>query len=124
MARILVIDDEADIRGHFEMLLRILHHEPCLAANGREGLHAAADPSLRLAITDLGLPGSPSGIDLIRQLRTLRPDLPIVVITGYPTSEILEECAVLGVRDFLTKPFELSHISATITSLLDAPPPS
>jgi DNA-binding NtrC family response regulator len=118
MADILVIDDEEQIRKHFQMLLPHLGYTVSTAANGDEGVAAAADPGIRLIITDLCMPGSFSETALVRELRRLRPGLPIVVISGYPSGEALQACEEIGVLDFLSKPFELSFISSILERAL------
>lgn len=114
MAKILVIDDEEQIRKHFQTLLPHLGHTVSTAADGDEGVAAAKDEDIQLIITDLCMPGSLSETELVRELRRLRPETPIVVISGYPSGDALMACEEIGVMDFLTKPFELSFISAIL----------
>ncbi len=119
MAKILVIDDEEAIRKHFVFLLGRLGHEVVVAADGDEGCRMAVDPSIQVIITDYCMPGQFQETALIRELRRLRPETPMVVISGYPDNDIMQDCEDLGVRDFLTKPFELSFVSSVIDKLLD-----
>lgn len=121
MAKILVIDDEDQIRKHFQMLLPHLGHTVCTAADGDEGVLAAEDESIQLIITDLCMPGRLSETELVRELRRLRPDVPIVVISGYPSGDALMACEEIGVVDFLTKPFELSFIAAILEKSFGPP---
>lgn len=114
MANILVIDDEEQIRKHFQTLLPHLGHTVCTAADGDEGVLAAKDESIQLIITDLCMPGNLSETELVRELRRIRPDVPIVVISGYPSGDALMACEEIGVVDFLTKPFELSFIASIL----------
>jgi len=118
MKKILVIDDEEPILRHFRDLLRLLQFEPVTANNSDDGIQLAKDESIDLIISDLCMPGKLSEIEHIRELRTVCPDVPLVVISGYPTPDVLSECEALGVQDFLTKPFELSFISSVIDRLL------
>jgi len=117
MAKILVIDDEEQIRKHFQALLPHMGHTVCTAADGDEGVQAAKDESIQLIITDLCMPGSLSETGLVRELRRLRPEVPIVVISGYPSGEALMACEEIGVTDFLTKPFELSFIATILNKV-------
>lgn len=121
MAHILVIDDEEQIRKHFQTLLPHLGHTVCTALNGDEGVQAAKDTRIQLIITDLCMPGSLSETGLVRELRRIRPEVPIVVISGYPSGEALMACEEIGVTDFLTKPFELSFIATILEKVFDAP---
>ena len=123
-AKILVIDDEAAILRYFERLLKSLGYAVVLAAESATGCELARDASVSLIISDLTMDAEVSDVALIRTLRELRPDVPIVVITGYPTPNRMTECEALGISDFLTKPFELSFVSGVLARLLpDHVPP-
>ncbi|MCB1101684.1 MAG: response regulator, partial [Kiritimatiellae bacterium] len=76
MAKILVIDDEELIRNYFRHLLRSLNYDVMVAPNSVDGCRLAADPSVNLIISDLNMEGELSDVDLIRELRRLRPDIP------------------------------------------------
>jgi len=122
MKKILVIDDEEPILRHFRDLLRLLQYEPVTASNSDEGYRLAREMDISLIITDLCLPGKVSEIDHVRRLREARPETPMVVISGYPTPEVMDQCDKLGVADFLTKPFELSFVSSVLEKLLPREP--
>lgn len=119
MAKILVIDDEELIRNYFRHLLRSLTYDVVIASNSEDGCKLSTDPSVNLIISDLNMEGELSDVELIRELRKLRPDIPLVVISGYPTHERLQECEKLGVSEFITKPFELTFIASVLKRLLD-----
>ncbi len=118
MAKILVADDEKPVRDYFNKLLSRLGHTVVLASDGDEACEKISDPTVQLAVTDFFMPGRARELELIRELRRLRPELPIVVISGQSPVETLGQCEELGVRDFLTKPFELSFVSTVIRKLL------
>ncbi len=118
MHNILVIDDDEIVRRYFNCLLERLGCRVQLASDGKEGLEKAAKPDVDLVISDLFMPGTPFGVDLIRQIRAQRPDCPIVVISGEGDSKIIEECAALGVTEFLTKPFEMGFIRNVLDRLV------
>ena len=118
MRKILVIDDDEIVRRYFNCLLERLGYEVVLASDGKEGLEKAASPDIELVISDLFMPGSPFGVDLIRQLHDQRPQCPIVVISGEGDSTIIDQCAALGVTEFLTKPFEMGFIRNVLDRLV------
>ncbi len=119
MAKILVIDDEKRVLDYFHAVLKKLGHEPVLAPDGDEGCKLLeTDPDIRMVFTDFCMPGKLREIELVRHLRTIRPNLPVVVISGYPDTEALEECNALGVHDYLAKPFELSFVSSVVKKIL------
>lgn len=118
MKKILIIDDEEPILRHFRDLLRLLQYEPVTANNSDEGCKIATEMNVSLIITDLCMPGKRSELEHVKELRTICPDIPIVVISGYPTPDILQKCEELGVADFLTKPFELSFVASVLEKLV------
>ena len=122
MKKILVIDDEEPILRHFRDLLRLLQYEPITANNSDEGCKLAQEMDVSLIISDLCMPGKLSDIEHIEELRKRAPDIPLVVISGYPTPDVLQKCEELGVADFLTKPFELSFVSSVLQKLLPITP--
>ena len=122
MAKILLIDDEPSIRTYFERLLTGLRYEVQTASDSPTGLACAERTRFDLIISDLNMPGTPSGLDLIKMLREKHPGCPVVVISGYPTRERLDACREMGVVDFLTKPFEMPFIVSVLSRLL--PPES
>jgi DNA-binding NtrC family response regulator len=121
MAKILVIDDEESIRKYFHKLLMRLECDVMTAADADEGLAMAADPEVKLIISDYYLPGSVQKADLVRALRELRPEIPVMVITGYADMDTITECEALGVKDVLTKPFELSFVLTMVKQVLETP---
>jgi len=118
MAKLLLIEDEPGVHEYFLSAVSRMGHEITIADNGAKGYEMAADPSVDMILTDLNMPGSPSGMELVRKVREARPECPIVVVSGYPTRERLEECKQLGIADFLTKPFEMSFFQSVIERLL------
>ena len=118
MAKILVIDDEAEIREYFVRLLTGLGYEVETAGDSSTGLACAAGADVDLIVSDLNMPGRPNGLDLIKMLREKHPACPLVVVSGYPTGERLDACREMGVVDFLTKPFEMPFIVSILSRLL------
>lgn len=117
--RILIIDDDPSVIGYLKRLLQTLGYTVETCDNGAEGLRQASSPSFDLVISDLNMPGDPSQMDLIRQLRDVNPDRPLVVVSGYPTQDRLDECREIGVTEFLTKPFEMSFIKNVLRQLFE-----
>lgn len=118
MPKILVIDDEESIRKYFHKLLARLECEVVSAGDSDLGLDLAADPAVCLIITDYYLPGRVQKSALVRALRELRPEIPVMVITGYADMDTISECEALGVQDVLTKPFELSFVLKVVEKVL------
>src|SRR5262245_21902718 len=90
MPRILVVDDQADVRAMIAMVLRIHHFEVVEAAGSASGLKAFEEASFDLAIVDIFLSGS-NGYEVIVAMRERVPHLPIVAISGMTALEFVAE---------------------------------
>ena len=117
-ARILVVEDELLLRMLVVETLTDHGFEAVEAANFREGLGSFQQigSELAAAIIDLGLPDKP-GDDLVREIRAVRPDLPILLATGYPKDSIRDRLPRDKVLEILPKPFDPSGITAALQRL-------
>jgi DNA-binding NtrC family response regulator len=105
MEQILIIDDEAFIR---ETVVRILGddgYEVCTAASGSQAQEIVASQEIDLALLDLNL-GTENGIDVLRSLKKLAPDLLVIIITGYGSVETAVDSIKLGAFHYMKKPFK------------------
>jgi CheY-like chemotaxis protein len=119
MAKLLLIEDEAGVQDYFRAVVSRLGHELVTASDGPSGIDLIEREPADVILTDLNMPGEPSGMALVRKIREMRPDTPVVVISGYPTKERIDECNALGIEDFLTKPFEMTFFSSVVERLLE-----
>ena len=117
MATILIIDDELVILEYLEMILTNLGYDVRTACDGLSGCDEAKNQDVKLIISDLTMPGEISGINLVKKLRALRPDCPIIILSGYPSVDRLKEAEALNV-EFLTKPFEIPFLTTLLKRLL------
>src|SRR5262249_8559133 len=86
---------------------------------GDEGLARAGREPLDLVLTDLRLPGL-NGLDLVRQLHTSRPRLPIILMTAHGTTETAIEATKSGAYDYLLKPFEMDELVELVANTLNS----
>lgn len=117
-ARVLVIDDEPQIRKFLDISLRAQGYRVVLAANGQEGLISLATHGADLVILDVGLPDK-DGHEVLRELRqwSLVPVIMLTVRAGEA-----EKVAALdaGANDYVTKPFGVQELMARIRALMRA----
>ena len=118
MANILVIEDEAVVWMLLKRIITGMGHQVDIANDGNKGLELVRQGQYAVIVSDLHMPGDVSGMDLIRRLRMATPQCPIVVVSGYPSAETMGECEKLGITDFLTKPFEMTFVQASIEKIL------
>jgi DNA-binding NtrC family response regulator len=117
--KILVIDDELDML----MLLRMIiedntDFEVETTNNPSEALKLFSEKDYNLIISDLKMPGM-DGIELFDELREIKPDIPVIIMTAYGSLETSEEAMKKGVADFITKPFRKDSILFTISRVLE-----
>jgi excisionase family DNA binding protein len=115
--RVLVADDEASIREVLSKTLALADYDVDLAHDGRSALERLRTTQYDLLITDLKMPGA-DGLAVIREARRYRPDLPIIIITGFSTEASAIEALNLGVSGYLTKPFRIPKVLATAAKAL------
>lgn len=118
MARVLIIEDEAAILNLLKRIVSYMDHEAHIAPSGPDALTFLAGHEVDLIISDLRMPGAPSGVELIRELRNRFPRLPIIVISGYVSRDFMAKWPELGVDEFLPKPFNMDAIRTTIDRAL------
>jgi DNA-binding NtrC family response regulator len=116
---ILVIDDELDML----MLLRMIiedntDYEVETTNNPSEALKLLTEKDYDLVISDLKMPGM-DGIELFNELREIKPDVPVIIMTAYGSLETSEDAMKKGVADFITKPFRKDSILFTINRVLE-----
>jgi DNA-binding response OmpR family regulator len=113
MSRILVVDDQADVRAMIGIVLRVHHFEIVEADSAAAGLNAFENSSFDLAIVDIFLQGT-NGFDLIRMMRERIPDLPIVAISGMTTLDFVASAPEYSDVVCLQKPFRPNDLVRAI----------
>ncbi|MDX9867056.1 MAG: response regulator [Kiritimatiellia bacterium] len=119
MAKILVIDDDANILLSTRRLLESDGHECVTAGNGQEALEYVKQNRFALLITDMRLPDM-NGLSLVRELKKVEPSMPVILITAYASCESAVESVKRGVYEYLVKPFQADELLATVKRALGA----
>jgi len=101
--RVLVLDDEDVVCRSYERVLNNAGFEVAKANNGKQALENLEHNDYDVMFADLRMPGM-DGLQVVRELRQTRPNMKVIVVTGYPSQDTLQEAARLGVMDYLTKP--------------------
>ena len=117
--RVLVVDDEAGIRDLLSRALALADYDVDLAPDGLETLARVRQNVYSLLIADLRMPGM-DGLTVIAEARRIRPNLPVVVITGFSTEASAIEAANVGVSGYLTKPFKVPKLLEVAARALGA----
>ncbi|MBN1114867.1 MAG: response regulator [Oligoflexia bacterium] len=115
--KILVIDDEIELREHMSAQLAKKGHDVVEAGSGDEALKILGNTIVDAIITDILMPGL-SGIELIKDiLNRLKIDVPILVITGYYSNEMADDLINLGVMAVISKPYNMDDILKRISEI-------
>jgi DNA-binding response OmpR family regulator len=114
--KILVVDDEQDIRALLVDTLCTSGYEAIEAANGEEALRRIETEFLDLVILDIMMPGM-NGFQVLRQLRKTS-DIPVIMLSGRTGTVDKVESFELGADDYVTKPFHLIELTARVAALL------
>ena len=119
MARILVIDDDEAIRSVVTLLLSQKGHEVESAKNGRHGFKAVEERDFDLLIVDIFMPEM-DGLETIRLLRTVKADLPVIVVSGSHEAgpDFLSMATKLGAIESIRKPFRPAELLETVDMCL------
>lgn len=119
MASILFVDDELPARENYRTILEHYGHEVVLSSNVAEALESLkGQPGFDLVITDMRM-GAKSGLDLLRESRTIAPETEVIVLTGHAELENAVEAMKLGASDYLTKDTDYKEIMLVVEKALE-----
>ena len=105
---ILIVDDELGPRESLRMILKPIY-DVHTVQNGQEALNFISQKKVDLVTLDLKMPG-PSGIDVLKEIKKLQPDIEVIIVTGYGTLTNAQDAICYGAGDFISKPFNVADI--------------
>ena len=113
---ILICDDEEGIRESFKLILEGKYLLK-FAMNGLEALESLKTLSPDLMLLDIKMPKI-HGMEILKQVKKLKPSLPVVIVTGYQSIEMAQEALKHGAADYIPKPFESKQILTAVLNIL------
>jgi DNA-binding response OmpR family regulator len=119
--RLLLVDDEV---GYLDVLTKRLGRrgfQVVAARSGAEAIRVLRDHDVDVAVVDLKMEGM-DGIELLRILRQMVPDLKVIMLTGHGSERAARDGLALGAFDYLTKPIELDELVRTVLAALGRGP--
>lgn len=111
---ILLVDDDASLRRVLAHHLTEAGYQVLTAANGKEGLEVFTSQQMEMVITDIQMPEL-SGLELMRRISVMSPDVVVLMITAYGSIETAVEAMKLGAYDYITKPFNREELLLTVS---------
>ena len=116
---VLVVEDKKAMADMLAKTLAAEGYSAVTASSAEEGLDRASRERIDLVLTDLKLPGM-TGLEMLRILKEKRPFLPVIMMTAFGSIETAVEAVKAGAYDFLTKPFDTSHLLVLIEKALES----
>jgi len=117
--RILIVDDEENIRRIMVVVLEAIGHETVSVENGAAALQQLENDTFDIAFLDLKL-GGENGLDLLPELLKVNPELEVIVFTAYASIETAVEAMRRGAVDYIPKPFTPEQVRQVMARLIEA----
>ena len=111
--KILLVDDEQEFTGALAERLELRGFQVQAVDNGEDALQAVESDGPQVVVLDLKMPGL-SGIEVLKRIKSLHPDLPVVLLTGYGSTEEGIKGMHLGAQDYLMKPLNIEDLIAKL----------
>ena len=113
LGRVLVVDDEENIREVLSNYLSTMNYDVVTATDGQDALNKYKKGEFDLIISDLLMPNI-DGLELLRRIRSIDNEVIFLMITGYPSIETAVEAIKKGAYDYITKPFHMEDVKLRI----------
>jgi two-component system response regulator PilR (NtrC family) len=117
MGKILIVDDDADMREFLEIMLEKEGHEVSCVTGGTDAIALCRKKTFDLVLTDLKMPRI-NGIDVLKTIKEISPETPIILITAYASGETALEAMREGAYDYIEKNFDIEELKQTVHDAL------
>jgi DNA-binding NtrC family response regulator len=118
MSKVLVIDDERSIRNTLKEILEFEKYQVDLAEDGMKALELLKNTEYDVVLCDIKMPGM-DGIEVLQKVEELKPDTPVVMISGHGNIDTAVESIKKGAFDFIEKPLDLNRLLITLRNAMD-----
>ncbi len=118
---VLVVDDDTQITDALSEYLQNFDYNLKIASTGAEALSKIGDPDIAMVMLDINLPDL-SGFDVLGKIKEINSSLPVVMMTGFASTEVAIEAMKMGAYEFITKPFDIEKIASLVNQVLRKTP--
>ena len=118
--RVLIIDDTDEVRDVLASVVADMGYTAMTAPGGREGLALVATAQPDVVCLDLWMDDM-TGLEVLDRLQPLRPDLPVIIITADPLTDMNGEARSRGAFEYILKPFEITQVRRALLAALSQP---
>jgi two-component system nitrogen regulation response regulator NtrX len=110
---ILIVDDEESVRNSLAGVMRDEGYDVVSAVSGKEGIDLLHETQPSLVLLDIAMPEM-DGIETLQRFKEMRPEMPVIMVTGHGTIETAVKTTKMGAYDFIEKPPELQHLTLVV----------
>ncbi len=111
--RVLIVDDDHLVRDTLRFIMEDAGYDVWAVAHGADALAVLESQSIDIVLSDIFMPGM-NGFDLLKQIRQRRPDVPVILVTGFGNIDMARQALKEGATDFITKPYNVNEIPILI----------
>jgi DNA-binding NtrC family response regulator len=114
---VLLVEDEVNVANGLKLILDDAGYDVDVALDGHKALSLFRGDGIDLVVSDLRLPDL-DGMEVVREMKSIKPDLDVIIITGYPSMSTAIDSGKLGVREYLRKPFTEDEFMEAVNKTL------
>ncbi len=115
---VLVVDDDISVRELLVSIIGDAGYNVADADSAEEAVKLLADIHFHLVVSDIKMPRM-SGIELLKAIKQLNPDIPVILVTGFPDIDMTIESLKLGAHDFILKPFQVEYVLHAVDKAIE-----
>ena len=119
LGKVLIVDDEAEVRQVLEEFLRSRDYEAVLAQSGPEALGVLDAQKPDLVLLDVAMPEM-DGVEALSRIVALHPSLPVIMVTANADIGVTSKLLAMGAVDYIPKPFDLDYLDQALSIQLSA----
>ena len=115
---LLIVDDVPEQREILKSILKRLNYRVVVSSSGKEAVAYLRHYTVDLVILDMIMTPGMDGLDTYKQIRLIRPEQKVVIVSGYSESDKIKEALKLGVKAYLKKPYEIENVARVLQEAL------